>query len=551
MPVGVLIVNDTGEIYYSNKKAKNIFKLSSQKHNKNNAIVDMIRSLKKDLIQPYMIDLSTEIFISSSVLDEESGNKIWGIVLYDGEYISNLIPQTSIDENRAILDSTQDAIFIDDKCGNTEWINKACEQLYHIKKEEIIGKNIDDLEKEGIFSPSVAKSVFNQKKQVTILHSNNQGKQILSTGTPIFDEVGEIKKIVSTSRDVSELIYLKNQLEDMENELQELKIQQQDIIGNIVVRSSKMVGIIELASRLAEIDSTVLITGDSGVGKGEIATHIHQLGSRKDQPFVKVNCGAIPESLLESELFGYEHGAFTGARKQGKIGMFELAQKGTIFLDEIGELPLNLQVKILQVIQEKEIKRVGGTTSIKVDVRIIAATNKDLKQMVNEKTFREDLYYRLNVVPIYIPPLKERQEDIFPLVHYFLERYNERFNVKKRIDPNAMAILIKYGWPGNVREVENIIERLVITTKDSIILPQNLPNYIMDKEDIIQDIKIPNKMNLKGAVEEVEKKIIKSAMDKYKTTREIAKALGVSQPTIVRKINQYKLNDTNKNQDDS
>jgi len=461
------------------------------------------------------------------------------------------VSNDSFEECKAILDSTQDAIFIDDMHGNTEWINKACEQLYQIKKEEVIGKNIELLEKEGIFSPSVAMLVFKKKQQVTILHSNKHGKQILTTGTPIFNDKGIIKKIVSTSRDISELIHLKNQLEDIQHELDELKEQQQDNIGNMVIKSLKMKDIIQLSKRLSQIDSTILITGESGVGKGEIAKYIHQLGERKDNPFVKVNCGAIPESLLESELFGYEYGAFTGSRKQGKLGMFELAQNGTIFLDEIGELPLNLQVKILQVIQDKEIQRVGGISTLKVDVRIIAASNKDLKQMVNEKKFREDLFYRLNVVPIHIPPLRDRQEDIFPLAHHFLKKYNEKFHVNKRVDPNAMATLIRYEWPGNVRELENIIERLVITTKDDTILPQNLPNYILNKEESTSDIKIPAMLNLKEAIEEVEKQIIQSAVVKYKTTRKVAKILGVSQPTIVRKINRYGISDLGMNRNDS
>lgn len=513
-------------------------------------IKSMIKSFKENIVQRYSIDSETDILINPILLEVEKEEVVWGVIIYDFKYIFNLIPQTSLEENRAILDSTQDAVFIDDMFGNTEWINKACEELYHIKKEEIIGKNIEELEKEGIFSPSVAKLVFKQKKQVTILHSNKQKKQILSTGTPIIDKKGKIKKVVSTSRDISELIYLKNQLEDMENKLNELKTKHQDIVGRIVVRSKEMIDIIELANRLAEIDSTVLITGDSGVGKGEVAFYIHNMGKRKGQSFVKVNCGSIPESLLESELFGYESGAFTGARKQGKIGMFELAQNGTIFLDEIAELPLNLQVKILQAIQDKEIQKVGSTSSIKVDVRIIAATNKNLKQMVEEKNFREDLYYRLDVVPIHIPSLKYRKEDISPLINLFLKKYNEKFNVNKRIDPNTREILIKYEWPGNVREVENIIERLVITTRDNIILPQNLPKYIFQKENDISNINILNKMDLKSAIEEVEKQLLKSAMEKFKTTREIAKALGISQPTVVRKLNRHGIVDSKVNRID-
>ena len=467
------------------------------------------------------------------------------------DHVNEGVPAIGVAEWELVLDSTQDAIFIDDRYGNTQWINKACELLYEVKREDIIGKNIDDLENDGIFSPSVAKAVFKNKKQETILHSNRSGKKILTTGTPIFDDNGDIYKVISTSRDITELVSLRNQLEDFQNKLGELREEQLENIGNFIVKSEKMKEVAYLAKRLAQIDSTVLITGESGVGKGEIAKYIQMSGDRRDMPFVKINCGAIPEALLESELFGYEYGAFTGSKKQGKIGLFQLAQQGTIFLDEIGELPLNLQVKILHAIQDKEIKAVGGLKSISVDVRIIAATNRDLMNMVKEKKFREDLFYRLNVVPIHIQPLRERTEDIIPLTKYFLEKYNKKFNVEKRIDPNTMAALIKYSWPGNVRELENIIERLVIITCDDTILPQNLPNYILDKIDNSLDIAIPSVMSLKDATEEVERQIILNAAKKYKTTREVARALKVSQPTIVRKMSKYHTNDTEMNLSDT
>ncbi len=469
--------------------------------------------------------------------------------IYTG-YANVNVPDISVTEWESILDSTQDAIFIDDMDGNTQWINRACELLYEVKREDIIGKSVDALEKSGIFSPSVAKLVFKNMKQSTIIHSNKSGKKILTTGTPVFDDEGRIYKVISTSRDITELVSLRNQLEDFQNKLGELREEQLENIGNFIVKSKTMKEVAYLAKRLAQIDSTVLITGESGVGKGEIAKYIHMSGDRKDMPFVKVNCGAIPEALLESELFGYEYGAFTGSKKQGKIGLFQLAQHGTIFLDEIGELPLNLQVKILHAIQDKEIKMVGGLKNISVDVRIITATNRDLMNMVKEKKFREDLFYRLNVVPIHIQPLRERTEDIIPLTRYFLEKYNKKFNMEKRIDPNTMASLIKYSWPGNVRELENIIERLVIITCDDTILPQNLPNYILDKIDNSLDIAIPSVMSLKDATEEVERQILLNAVKKYKTTREVAKALKVSQPTIVRKMSKYHLNDTIMNLND-
>ncbi len=456
--------------------------------------------------------------------------------------MDRFISNTPNEELLTVLDYVQDAIIIDDENGTTLWLNKAAEELYSIKKEDIIGQNVSDLESLGVFSPSVAKLALEKKKSVSILHSNKEGKKLLTTGTPIMGKNRTIKNVISTSRDITELIQLKNRIEDVQTALDELKSQKKVFYGDIIANSPTMYNVIQLAKRLAQIDSTVLITGESGVGKGVIAKLLHETGKRKNYALVKVNCGAIPDNLLESELFGYESGAFTGSKKEGKKGLFEMAHNGTIFLDEISELPLHLQVKILQVIQDKEIQRVGGVDTITVNVRIIAATNKDLPSMVNEGKFREDLYYRLYVVPINIPPLRERQEDIIPMVRHFLQKYNNKFNDKKRIDPNAIAMLIKYHWPGNVRELENIIERLIITTKNTIILPDNLPTYIFENtRNMRGEITLSPIMNLKKALEETEKQILKNATEKYKTTRQIAKALGVSQPTIVRKMQRYDI----------
>ena len=336
----------------------------------------------------------------------------------------NMLADLSIDELIPILDSISDAIFIDDAQGFTIWINKASEELYRIKREDVIGKHVSFLEREGIFTPSVARLVMEQKKEVTIIHQNRDGKRLLTTGIPIMDAENNMTKIITTTHDTTELVNLQNELESVQNALSGLNAAEG--FGGIVANSPAMYNVIQLTKRLADVDSTVLITGESGVGKGVIARLLHENGSRKGYPFVKVNCGAIPENLIESELFGYESGAFTGSRREGKKGLFETADKGTIFLDEISELPLNLQVKLLQVIQEREIVRVGGVESIPINVRIIAATNKDLLTLVNEGKFREDLYYRLNVVPINIPaagktrghhtndpdlPQREQQED--------------------------------------------------------------------------------------------------------------------------------------------
>lgn len=456
----------------------------------------------------------------------------------------NALSVLSIDELIPILDSISDAIFIDDAQGFTIWINKASEELYKIKRKDIIGKHVSFLEREGIFTPSVARIVMEQKKEVSIIHENKDGKRLLTTGIPIMDAHKNMSKIITTTHDITELINLQNELESVQNALSGLK--PQDDLGSIVANSPSMYNVIQLTKRLSDVDSTVLLTGESGVGKGVIAKLLHENGSRKNYPFVKVNCGAIPENLIESELFGYESGAFTGSRKDGKKGLFETADKGTIFLDEISELPLNLQVKLLQVIQEREITRVGGVESIPIDVRIISATNKDLMPLVHEGKFREDLYYRLNVVPINIPPLRERPEDIIPLIRIFLNQNNIKMNEHKEIDSKAIAALMKYPWPGNVRELQNIIERLVITTKGTIILPENLPGFIFEAAGFL-DLDNANILpagSLKEALDHAEREILLKAQEQYKTTRAMAKALGVSQPTIVRKLQKYALDDT-------
>ena len=453
----------------------------------------------------------------------------------------NALSALSIDELIPILDSISDAIFIDDAQGYTIWVNKASEELYKIKRKEVIGKHVSFLESEGIFTPSVARIVMDQKKEVSTIHENKDGKRLLTTGIPIMDADHNMSKIITTTHDITELINLQNELETVQNTLSGLKAQ--GGFSDIVANSPSMYNVIQLTGRLSDVDSTVLITGESGVGKGVIAKLLHENGGRRGYPFVKVNCGAIPENLIESELFGYESGAFTGSRKDGKKGLFETAEKGTIFLDEISELPLNLQVKLLQVIQEREVTRVGGVESIPINVRIISATNKDLMSLVHEGKFREDLYYRLNVVPISIPPLRERSEDIIPMIRIFLNHNNKKMKEHKEIDSKTIAILMKYSWPGNVRELQNIIERLIITTKGNTILPENLPSFILETTNIDAS-DIPSGKSLKDALDFAEKEILTKALEKYKTTRAMAKVLGVSQPTIVRKLQKYHIADT-------
>lgn len=467
--------------------------------------------------------------------------------------------QQKIFDLEMIFNHSHDGLYYTDGNGVTLGVNRGMERNYDVKATDLIGRNVRDLEEEGIFKPSVARLALEKRRRVTAYQKTKKGKILIVTGNPIFDDGGNIIRVVCNNRDVTELIQLKEQIkqkdeivERYERELIELRMKQTETEG-MITKSKKMKDILSQVKRVAPFDSTILITGESGTGKGVLAKKIHQLSSKKFGPFIKVDCGAIPESLLESELFGYEHGAFTGARKGGKPGYFELAHTGTLFLDEIGELPLSLQSKLLQAIQDKTIKRIGGTRAIDVDVRLIAATNRNLEQMVIDGMFREDLYYRLNVVPIEIPPLRERKEDIPYLIHYFLDKFNNKYRMHKRLDEDSLLYLCRYHWPGNVRQLQNIIERLVVLSDKDMIdkeivlklfhskLNDNKGNALTNKmnETMVQSSKEP--IDLKSILKEIEKKYIIDALKKYKSTRKAAKYLSMSQPTLVRRMKEYQI----------
>lgn len=384
-----------------------------------------------------------------------------------------------LDRVKDIFDSLDVGVHIVDADGITVLYNHTCEEIEGNSSDWIIGKNMKKLVCDGVYSESVALEAVEKGETVGKTQKVN-GRHIFSTAVPIFEN-GKLIYVVVSVMDMTSFENLKFQF----NELKSVNMRMQkelDILNAMdrkrdpIISKSKIIEDIKiLALRVAKVDSTVLIDGESGVGKGLFSKYIHENSNRKNGPFIKVDCSCLPESLIESELFGYEEGAFTGARKEGKVGLVQLANKGTLFLDEIGELPLNLQVKLLRVIQDKAFQKVGGTKDISIDTRVIAATNKDLYAMVEEGRFRSDLYYRLKVVPITIPPLRERKADIVPLINFFLNNVNEHYNYQKSISSKAMRLLIDYDWPGNVRELENEIERLVVTSEYEII----------DEEDVL------------------------------------------------------------------
>ena len=450
------------------------------------------------------------------------------------------------DELDATIQNSYDAIYIVDANGTTRKTNDAIERLTGIPKEYYIGKDMRYLEKRGIVKKSVSFEVMKKKKPVTMIQETSTGKVLLMTGSPVFNEEGEVIRVVTNLRDISEL----NQLREELSRLRKFHARDEPA----VVASPEMKKVMELARRVAETDTTVLLLGESGAGKEVIARMIHKNSKRYEKgAFIKVNCGAIPEELLESEIFGYESGAFTGAKKDGKPGLFELAHDGTLFLDEIGEMPVQLQVKLLRVLQDQEYRRLGGVKTIKVNARIIAATNRDLKKLVEEGKFREDLYYRLCVVPIEIPPLRKRPEDILPMIQFYLDKYNKKYKTNKQLAWETIKILQNYHWPGNIRELANLIERLLVTTPSHEILPEHLPfssgeKRLLQKElPDVNDFMDAEKLGgLKKVMKQVERKIITSAFQKYDSSYEVAKALKISQSTAIRKAYKYGVRSKNR-----
>lgn len=453
------------------------------------------------------------------------------------------------EELNTVIQSSFDGIMETDANGQVLIVNDAYIRITGISREELIGKNEAQLAQDGYYDRSVSLMVKEKGKPVTIEQRLKTGKKLLVTGNPVFNERGELIRIITNARDLTELEQLRQDMEQAQelsrhyqDELRKIRISQE---SNFVAESQQSKDIVDLIIRVSKVDTTVLIQGESGVGKEIVAQLLHKHSPRCNQPFIKINCAAIPESLLESELFGYEAGAFTGASRQGKMGIFELANKGSLFLDEVGEIPLHLQGKLLRVLQDGEFTRIGGYKPIKVDVRVIAATNRDLAQMVAEGTFREDLYYRLNVIPIYVPPLRERKEEIAPLVRHFLHIFNEKYGFNKTISASALGVLMEYNWPGNIRELRNVIERAVVTSPDSVIEDFSFLNA-EQPEKKVNTICDYGPINLKKEVEEYEKQIIKRYMEKYGSLRKTARYLGSSQTTIWRKATQYgiKINNT-------
>ncbi|MDR7002694.1 sigma 54-interacting transcriptional regulator [Neobacillus niacini] len=443
----------------------------------------------------------------------------------------------------AILSSIYDEILVVNAKGELiRYSENIIQDFWKVDLKELIGKNMFQLEDQGLFTPSVTRLVMEKKKKVSVVQETKNGRRILAVGNPIFNDKNELDRIIIASRDITETTKLKSELKEMKKISEQYKKEldtfksKDRFLKKLIYCSPKMEKIMNQVKKIADFSSTVLLNGESGVGKEVIAQAIHQLGKRAEYPFLKLNCGAIPENLLESELFGYVKGAFTGADKNGKDGYFKQADGGILFLDEIGEMPMHLQVKLLRVLQEQEVIPVGSTTPFKINVQIIAATNKKLEKMVEEGTFREDLFYRLNVIPIHIPPLRERVEDISLLAFHFLQQLNEKYERNYHLTPDAINVMEFYPWPGNVRELQNIIERLVVSADEPAIDAEFVSQFLsLGYEYKKMKPVITRVVPLQEAIDQVEEQLIILAMKQYKTTTKAAKALGISQSSVSRK----------------
>ena len=440
-----------------------------------------------------------------------------------------------------LLDSIRVGIYITDEKGNTITMNDECCKTGGMTKDEVVGKNMRELMGMGYVEESDSFRVAQSGKEESLIQHLGDGGQLYITGVPIYKD-GKMVLIVSTERDISETIELETLLSESNeiNQKYQTRLEfmnKHDLSGDIVAESLLMKHVLQKAERIGKIDATVLIQGESGTGKEMIADYIYKNGSRQDKAFIKVNCAAIPETLIESELFGYEKGSFTGAERSGKMGLFEAADGGTIFLDEIGDLPISMQAKLLRFMQDKEIRRVGSNEVKTVDVKIIAASNIDLKQAMDRGEFREDLYYRLNVASIEVPPLRSRKEDIRPLARLFVDIFNNKYGMNKSIQSDAFPILEEYNWPGHIRELRNTIERVMINHDGNAITRFQLYRQINGATP--EAVVAPEGLSLKEIMDRYEQEILMQYYEKYKSGKEIANVLSVDAATISRKLTKY------------
>jgi len=452
---------------------------------------------------------------------------------------------------QAVLDHSYYGIYILDGQGTVLRLNDVAADLIGIKKEEVVDTNILDLVEKGIIDKPLTPSILKTKKPLTrSLYVHKSNKYIMASGLPILDKNGDVLFVVVIEHDMTIVKELRSQLEQVKQVAETIKseLSERNLLelknSEIIADAPAMKQVLSTLLKLAHMDaSNILITGESGTGKGYLSKFIHSNGIRKNQPFISINCAALPEMLLEAELFGYEKGAFTGASDTGKAGLFELANQGTLFLDEIGDLPFPVQAKLLKCLDDREIRRVGGTQAIKVDCIVIAATNHNLEELVQNKKFRQDLYFRLSTFPVQIPPLRKRQEDIYRISMFYLKKYNDTYKQKKRFSEKCLEELQAYNFPGNVRELKNFIKNAVVI-KENDVLSSIVPSgkKIKTKEGASSRIqRQKGNLNFNEELLEFERKKLKQVLSKFDSTRDLAEYLGISQSTVVRKLKKHGL----------
>ncbi|MDI3312241.1 MAG: sigma 54-interacting transcriptional regulator, partial [Thermoanaerobacterium sp.] len=548
----IIAIDSNNKIIVLNKAAENLIGINaSDVLGKqiddiipNSSLTSVIQSCKAQYAQKMVLCNKSVLANKTPIIDK--GKVIGGVGVFQDiselEMISHELRTVQLmnKELNTIIDFSADGIVVADNDGVILNVNDAYRQIMGIGEEKLVGKPVKWLIENGYLPESVILKVLKTKTCETIALRLKTGQEIILTGTPVFDGDGNIYRVIANVRDLTELSNLREQLKEAQgltlkyfSEVERYRLEK--ILEDVVYQSKEMVAKVETAIKVAQVDSTVLLLGESGVGKEVIAEIIHKSSNRSKGPLIKVNCASIPHNLIESELFGYEGGAFTGAFKDGRFGFFELAKGGTIFLDEIGEVPLDIQPKLLRVLQEQEIYRIGGRKPIKLDIRVIAATNRDLEDMIKEGKFRQDLFYRLNVISILIPPLRQRLDDIPALVHHFLQKFNRKYGLNKKISSRLISKLVHYQWPGNIRELENTIERMVILSSDDLI---DTDSALLDSGEK-QSVPGWQNLNLYEVLKETEKNLILQVYNECHSTHKAAQILGVNQSTIVRKLHKY------------
>ena len=558
MDVGLLAVNTSGMTILANTVVRNNFNIYQGVH-LNDALPELWPKVAQRLRERSRnVELAVRgteknylVRVSSIVHNQEQVGAV--CVFVESTELEEMAKQTKFyqeltRELDTIIDSSSDGLWICDSDANVIRINPASERINNIKAEEVIGQNMHDLVNERIFDRSATLEVLRNGTVVNMLQQR-LGRKLITTGTPVFDASGNIIRVVVSERDITEIDSMQRELEEQEAikdqfRHQILEMQKEHLSSRqVIARSPCMVKALQQALRVSNVESTVLILGESGVGKGLFADLIHKNSGRADKPLIRINCGAIPESLIESELFGYEKGAFTGAQSSGKPGYFELADGGILFLDEIAELPLPSQVKLLRFLEDSRITRLGGTKGRSINVRILAATHRNLEEMVAQGKFRLDLYYRLKVIPLFVPAVRDRRECILPLINHYVALFAEKNGLNKRISRAALDALLAYAYPGNVRELMNICERIVVMSETELVDIQDLPGELVSQVEDPHGIPTnwPDGMSLQQVLDKTEKTILSKSLERYGKQCKIADVLGVNQSTVARKLKKYGL----------